>query len=142
MYATESDYEYKSNTVKFQKSTVCLSGNYTDDIYNLPSQMYEFAEQFLSNKEDSDSDSDCGPDEYFQKVKYSGEKASSKQLYDNYGKNVVKGKILFELVLKLDTEKSQSKRVADKVFDFLGVVGGFAAAFEGILSIVGAFFSS
>jgi len=55
---------------------------------------------------------------------------------------VVKGKILFELVLKLDTEKSQSKRVADKVFDFLGVVGGFSAAFEGILSIVGAFFSS
>lgn len=63
-------------------------------------------------------------------------------LYDDYGRNVVKGKILFELTLIVDTFKTETERKATKVFDFLGDVGGFAAAFQGILSVIGSFFSS
>jgi hypothetical protein len=49
---------------------------------------------------------------------------------------------MFELELKYDTLVGTNKRSATKVFDYLGDVGGFAAAFEGVFSVIGAYFSS
>lgn len=99
--------------------------------------MYEFFLDFFTQKQDENCEVDP-----FNKIKYGNQVNSHKQLYDEYGKNVVQGKIMFELVLKIDTFKTATTRDATKVFDYLGLVGGFAAAFEGILSVVGAFFSS
>ena len=101
--------------------------------------MFEFVVRFFSTFEIRSND--CSG-QNFDKVKFSGQKASTKMIYDDYGENVVKGKILFELELKLDTFISISQRKAIKVFDYLGVVGGFAAAFEGVLSVIGAYFST
>ena len=101
--------------------------------------MYEFVVRFLSTFEIKSTD--CGG-QNFDKVKFSGQEASTKMIYDDYGENVVKGKILFELEMKLDTFISTNQRKATEVFDYLGVVGGFAAAFEGVLSFIGAFFST
>ena len=86
--------------------------------------MYEFVAKFFSEQKDKD----CGGEE-FEMIKYGSQLTSNKNLYDDYGRNVVKGKILFEIVFKFDTFKTINQRDATKVFDFLGDVGGFAAAF-------------
>ena len=99
--------------------------------------MYEFFAEYFTGKEDEKCDTDA-----YSKIKFSEQVKSKKQLFDEYGRNVAKGKILFELVLKLDTFKSETRREATKVFDYLGLVGGFYAALEGILWVIGAFFSS
>ena len=54
----------------------------------------------------------------------------------------MEGKILTEFILKLDQFKSENKREATKVLGFLGDVGGFAAAVEGVFSLIGSYFSS
>lgn len=89
----------------------------------------------------NDEGYDCGG-KSFQKMKFSTQTPGTKLLYDDYGRNVVKGKIFFELTIKVDTFKTETERKATKVFDYLGDVGGFAAAFQGILAVIGAFFSS
>ena len=63
-------------------------------------------------------------------------------MYDDYGELVVDGKILTEFILKLDQFKSANKRESAKVLDFLGDVGGFAAAIEGVFVVFGTYFSS
>ena len=54
----------------------------------------------------------------------------------------MKGKILFELELKVDTFKANSRRDATKVLEYLGLIGGLAGALEGVFAVLGTFFSS
>lgn len=62
--------------------------------------MYEFVLRFISSFEIKSAN--CRG-QNFDKVKFSGQESSSKMLYEDYGERVVKGKILFEIELKLDT---------------------------------------
>ena len=101
--------------------------------------MYEFVMRFLTTFELQYIE--CSG-QRFQKVKFSGQETGTKKLYDDYGSDVVAGKILYEIELKLDTFISINQRSATKVFDYLGDVGGFAAAFEGVFSVIGVYFSS
>ena len=55
---------------------------------------------------------------------------------------MVEGKILAEFILKLDQFKSDNKRTATKILEFLGDVGGFAGAIEGVFALLGTYFSS
>ena len=73
----------------------------------------------------------------FNKIKLASVEHHTKNLYSDYGVNVMEGKILTEFILKLDQFKSENKREATKVLGFLGDVGGFAAAVEGVFSLIG-----
>ena len=63
-------------------------------------------------------------------------------MYDEYGAKVVKGKTLYEFQLSLDQFKSVNQRSSTQVYDYLGDVGGFQAAFTSVFATVGAFFST
>ena len=62
-------------------------------------------------------------------------------IYEDYGRSVIKGKILFELELKIDTFKATSRRDATKVLEYLGLIGGLAGVIEGVFASMGSFFS-
>ena len=136
----ESDYEYFSNNVKFQKSNVCLQAQYFNDVSSFIPTIGEFIDNVFLNQDVKQKT--CDGKLFDNKIKYSKQRKFEKNLLDDYGRSVVENRIMYEFMLQLDPFKSNNQRSATQVYDYLGDVGGFQAAFQTIFATFGGFFSA
>lgn len=94
----EYNYEYLSSEINFQQSSVCLESTFYEDFLDLGPTIVDLFFFMIGQNKDHDRNK-CNSNKLFNKIKYSSYTTKEKSLYDDYGRNVVKGKILFEFIL-------------------------------------------
>ena len=85
---------------------------------------------------------DCAADSHFVKLKYAKIETTYHKYSEFYEEGIIGDRILTEFILKMDQQKSTTKRNSTQFLDFLGSIGGFKGALNMFFMVLGGWFSA